>query len=87
MSQEKINHPSHYAYTAFEAYRVIEAWDLGFYLGNVVKYIARCERKGNKLEDLKKAQWYLNRYIELTQENQKETLANEQAGRETTDQS
>jgi hypothetical protein len=32
-------------------------------LGNVVKYITRSDLKGNKLEDLQKAQWYLNRAI------------------------
>jgi hypothetical protein len=41
----------------------IEDWQLGFHLGNVVKYIARAQHKGSELEDLKKAAWYLSRYI------------------------
>jgi hypothetical protein len=63
---EAVNHPEHYggSDSTYEAIKVIEAWELGFCLGNVVKYISRAGKKGNKLEDLKKAQWYLNREIE-----------------------
>jgi hypothetical protein len=64
---DKVNHPSHYRKdTGFEVIDVIEAWDLGFHLGNSVKYIARCGRKNpeNHVEDLKKAMWYINREIE-----------------------
>ena len=52
------------AETTSEAIKVIEAWELGFNLGNVVKYISRAGKKGSKMEDLKKAQWYLTREIE-----------------------
>jgi len=63
---DQVNHPQHYggSENAYEAIKVIEAWQLGFCLGNVVKYISRAGKKGNKLEDLKKAQWYLNHEIE-----------------------
>lgn len=62
---EVINHPPHYGGdTTYEAIKVIEAWKLGFCLGNTVKYISRADHKGNKLEDLKKARWYLDREIE-----------------------
>ena len=63
---EAVNHPEHYggSDSTYESIKVIEAWELGFCLGNVVKYISRAGKKGNKLEDLKKAQWYLNREIE-----------------------
>lgn len=63
---EAVNHPAHYggAENTYEAIKVIEAWRLGFCLGNVVKYISRAGKKGSKLEDLKKAQWYLAREIE-----------------------
>lgn len=44
---------------------MIEAWDLGFHLGNVVKYLARAGKKGPYLEDLRKARFYLDRKIEL----------------------
>jgi hypothetical protein len=45
----------------------IESKELGYNLGNVVKYITRSDHKGNKLQDLQKAQWYLNREIANTQ--------------------
>jgi hypothetical protein len=61
---EKINHPQHYGGdTTYEAIKVIEAWGLGFNLGNAAKYICRAGKKGDELEDLKKAQFYLNRQI------------------------
>jgi hypothetical protein len=61
-----IDHPQHYGGedNPYEAIKVIEAWNLDFALGNVVKYINRSGKKGSKLEDLKKAQWYMNRAIE-----------------------
>lgn len=66
---ETIHHPAHYGGgdNPYEAIKVIEAWQLGFHLGNTVKYIARAGRKGDRLEDLKKAAWYLNREIENTE--------------------
>ena len=63
--REAVNNPAYYKTGGIEAIDVIEAWGLGFSLGNVVKYIARCGRKSdNVLGDLKKAAWYLNREIE-----------------------
>jgi hypothetical protein len=65
VKKEAVDHPSHYGGdTVYEAIKVIEAWSLGFCLGNTVKYISRAGKKGKKLEDLKKAAWYLNREIE-----------------------
>lgn len=60
-----VDHPAHYggADNPYEAIKVIEAWGLGFSLGNAVKYISRAEKKGAALEDLKKARWYLDREI------------------------
>lgn len=64
-SKEKINHPNHYGgNTTYETIKVIETWGLGFLLGNAIKYISRADKKGNRLEDLKKAKWYLDREIE-----------------------
>jgi hypothetical protein len=62
---ETVNHPKHYggADDPYEAIKVVEAWALDFCLGNVVKYIARAGKKGDALEDLKKARWYLDREI------------------------
>ena len=63
--QEKnmVNHPTHYNKGKIEVIDFIEDQGLSFHLGNVIKYIARAGAKGDKLEDLKKAQWYLDRYI------------------------
>lgn len=62
-TQDSVNHPPHYKVGGIETIDFIEAKSLGYNLGNVVKYITRADHKGNKLEDLKKAQWYLNREI------------------------
>jgi len=60
-----VDHPPHYggADNPYEAIKVIEAWELGFNLGNTVKYISRAEHKGAPLQDLEKAAWYLAREI------------------------
>lgn len=61
---ESVNHPSHYGGDSkYEAIKVIEAWGLGFNLGNVVKYISRAGKKGKRQEDLEKALWYLEREL------------------------
>lgn len=63
---ENVNNPKHYGGdTTYEAIKVIEAWELNFHLGNVVKYISRAGKKDltKTKEDLLKAQWYLERYI------------------------
>lgn len=60
---DNVNHPLHYTFGGVEVIDAIEAWELGFHLGNAVKYIARAGRKGDKLEDLRKARWYLEREI------------------------
>ena len=61
---ENVNHPQHYNQGKYEVIEVIEDWNLGFNLGNTVKYIGRAGHKDNKLEDLKKAKWYLEREIQ-----------------------
>ena len=71
MENEKINHPPHYGGdTTYEVIKVIEAWQLGFCLGNAVKYIARAGKKDQtrEVEDLKKAAWYLQRLIQRKEE-------------------
>ena len=67
MGKDKVNHPSHYNAGNIEVIDAIEDWNLGFSLGNAIKYIARCEHKENKIEDLKKAIWYINREIKHSQ--------------------
>lgn len=59
---DAVNHPSHYQARGVEVIDVIEAFGLGFHEGNVVKYLLRWRRKDG-LQDLKKAQWYLDRFI------------------------
>lgn len=63
MQEDVINHPSHYTRGKIEVIDFIEDQQLPYHLGNVIKYIARAGHKGDKLEDLKKARWYLDRYI------------------------
>jgi predicted DNA-binding protein YlxM (UPF0122 family) len=60
---DNVNHPAHYKVGGIETIDFIEAKQLSYHLGNVVKYIARADSKGNRKEDLLKAQWYLNREI------------------------
>lgn len=64
---EQVNHPQHYggADNAYEAIKVIEAWELDFCLGNTVKYISRAGKKetDKTVQDLEKAKWYLERKI------------------------
>lgn len=58
-----INQPPHYTFGKIEVISVIEDWGLSFHLAQVVKYVARSKHKGNELEDLRKAQFYLNRLV------------------------
>jgi hypothetical protein len=60
---DMVNHPTHYKAGGIETIDFIEAKNLGYHLGNVVKYVSRADFKGNKLEDLQKAKWYLDRAI------------------------
>lgn len=66
--KEAVDHPAHYGgkNNPYEAIKVIEAWGLGFCVGNAVKYLARAGKKdpAKELEDLKKAVWYLQYEIE-----------------------
>lgn len=60
---DNVNHPAHYKVGGIETIDFIEAKKLSYNLGNVVKYITRADHKGNAIEDLQKARWYLNREI------------------------
>lgn len=63
------NHPAHYggAGNVYETARVIEAWGLGWHLGDAVKYLSRAGKKdpSKEVEDLEKACWYVRRRIAL----------------------
>ncbi len=60
---DAVEHPAHYKVGGIETIDFIEAKKLNYNIGNVIKYLTRADYKGNKLEDLRKAQWYLTREI------------------------
>ena len=57
---DAVNHPSHYNIGSIEPIDAIYEWQLNFNLGNTVKYIARAGHKGDAIEDLEKARFYLD---------------------------
>ena len=61
----QINHPDYYNKGGIEAIAYIDAHELNFCLGNVIKYVTRAGHKDGEdtLDDLKKAQWYLQHEI------------------------
>jgi hypothetical protein len=66
VKHDPVNHPAHYTFSKIEVLDAIEEWGVNFHTGNIIKYVVRAGRKtGNPLEDLKKAQFYLNRLITL----------------------
>lgn len=67
---DRVNNPAHYTQhpSGVEAIQITEHF--GFNLGNVIKYVWRADLKGEALEDLKKAQFYLNREIQRRQSEQ-----------------
>lgn len=71
---DKISAPEHYTFSKYEPKDVIYEWQLDFYLGNVVKYIARAGRKAGstKIEDLQKARQYIDFELEKLQESGEE---------------
>lgn len=58
---------THYSKLAIEPIQFIETNELGYHEGNVVKYVSRWRSK-NGIEDLKKAQWYIERLITIQEE-------------------
>jgi hypothetical protein len=77
MRKEAVNHPDHYNQGTMEVIEAIKGLGYAedFCIGNIIKYVTRSKHK-NGLEDLKKAQWYLNYLIEMQEEQQgsKESL-------------
>lgn len=59
--EELVHHPKHYQGKRFQSIDVIEDFELNFHLGNAIKYILRAGKKDDKVQDLKKAIWYLER--------------------------
>ncbi len=68
MTNDTVNHPSHYTShpSGVECIQVTE--HMNFCLGNAVKYIWRAGLKGGTVEDLRKAAWYIEREIERIQD-------------------
>ena len=62
--KDNVNHPQHYNAhpSGIECIQVTE--HMSFCVGNAVKYLWRADHKGNDIEDLRKAAWYINREIE-----------------------
>lgn len=61
---DPVNHPPHYKSGGIETIDFIEAKDLNYRLGNVIKYVSRAGRKdSDPVQDLEKAAWYLSREI------------------------
>ncbi len=71
--KEFVHHPQHYGGkdNPFEAIKVIEAWKLGFCLGNTIKYISRAGKKDDTIQELEKALWYLKREIKTLKDGKK----------------
>ena len=74
IADDNVNHPSHYASGKIEVIDFIEDKELGFHLGNAIKYISRAGKKDpdKTVEDLKKAVWYINRQISLLEDKENE---------------
>ena len=72
IKNDPINHPSHYTSGKIEVIDFLEDQNFPFHLANAVKYISRAGKKDpNKtVEDLRKAIWYLNRYINVLEHGQ-----------------
>lgn len=64
---DPVNHPSHYTSGSIEVIDFIEDQKMPYHLGSAMKYICRAGKKNpaKTVEDLQKAVWYINRYIEL----------------------
>lgn len=69
--RDPVNRSAGYTYSAIEPIDVIEAWALGFCLGQIIKYVCRAGKKpgADDIQDLKKAAWYLNREIKNREKN------------------
>lgn len=64
-----VNHPKHYNTGKIEVIEALEDWKLEPHEWNAVKYVARAQHKGKRIEDLEKAIWYLRRKIAILRGN------------------
>ena len=58
-----VNSPDHYTAGGIETIDFIEAKQVNYHVGNAIKYLSRANHKGDYLENIKKAQWYINREV------------------------
>ena len=83
-NDESVNHPSHYNTGSIEVIDFIEdlGLDIGFCLGNAIKYISRAGKKDKEktVEDIKKAQWYLSRWLDAMRKEVQESMYIEYSG-------
>lgn len=72
MSNDNVNHPKHYTShpSGIECIQITEHMD--FCIGNAIKYLWRAGGKNDKVEDLRKAIWYIQRKIDLIEEGKHE---------------
>jgi hypothetical protein len=70
MTDDPINHPKHYCSHPSGIEPILITAHENFCIGNVIKYVMRAKYKGNELQDLKKAQFYLNYEIERHEQAQ-----------------
>lgn len=61
---DPVHSPKHYTSGTIEVIDFIEDKKFGYHRGNAIKYIARAKLKDNLVQDIEKAIWYLNRYLE-----------------------
>ena len=72
---DPVSHPNHYTSGSIEVIDFIEDQKLPYHLGNTLKYICRAGKKDptKTIEDLRKANWYLTRYIDLLRKEEDTT--------------
>lgn len=73
--KEMVNSPEHYQANGLECIDImlkLYGLDavLNFCMLNSFKYQFRCNKKGNCKQDLKKSRWYLNKYLDLLEQNE-----------------
>ena len=69
LSHDSVEFHAHYLKGGIDTFDFIKAKDLTYEEGNIVKYVVRSRHKGNRLEDLKKASWYLRKLIKEAEQN------------------
>lgn len=85
VGEDMVNHPSHYCDGGIETIDFIKAKLTpqqfeGYLIGNILKYMSRAGKKGDDVEDLKKAQWYLNKLIDTLEPQMESPMTQKQQG-------